>query len=160
MVVGVALVWLTNLRWLDPLVAVLVGLNILRTGYELVRESFRGLMGRADPVLLAKIVEALQEARSEGWIDIHHLRAWRGGDRTFVDFHLVVPEDWTVVRLHEAHDRTRDVLQERLGPDAEVIIHFDPEHRADYPAASPEPWSLSAALRVPGDEATHNTTSP
>jgi cation diffusion facilitator family transporter len=148
--IGLALVWLTGLRWLDPLVAILVGLNILRTGYVLVRESVLGLMDRADPELLECIVKALQGARREGWVDVHHLRAWRAGDRTFVDFHLVVPATWTVVRLHEAHDLTRQVLRSALGAATEVIIHFDPESPHRYRPRSAEPWSMPEAVRVPG----------
>lgn len=151
-VLGVALVWITNLRWLDPLVAILVGLNILRTGYELVRESFVGLMDRANPALLEKIVAALQEARGEGWVDVHQLRAWTAGDRTFVDFHLVVPPEWSVVRLHEAHDKARDVLREALGPATETIIHFDPDHPSREIERSGDPWSMSEAVRVPSSD--------
>ncbi len=150
-IVGVALVWMTGLRWLDPFVAILVGVNILKTGYELVRESIEGLMDRADDGLLKSIIAALQENRREGWIDVHHLRAWRAGDRTFVDFHLVVPEDWTVVRLHEAHDRARAVLRSVLGDASEVIIHFDPDHPARDLRERDVPWSLAEAVRVPDD---------
>jgi cation diffusion facilitator family transporter len=150
--VGVGLVWMTGLRWLDPVVAIFVGLNILRTGYVLVRESFEGLMDRADVALLNKIIAALQENRREGWLDVHHLRAWRAGDRTFVDFHLVVPEDWTVVRLHEAHDRARAVLRNVLGDASEVIIHFDPDHPDRDLRERDVPWSLAEAVRVPDDD--------
>lgn len=149
-VLGLGLVWLTGVRWLDPVVAILVGLNILRTGYELVRESVLGLMDRADPELLRRIVGELQGIRREGWVDVHHLRAWRSGDRTFVDFHLVVPADWTVVRLHEAHDLTREILRSALGGATEVIIHFDPESPLRHRPRSAEPWSMSEAVRVPG----------
>jgi cation diffusion facilitator family transporter len=148
-VVGVALVWITEIHWLDPIVAILVGLNILRTGYELVRESIVGLMDRADPAILEKIVAALQEVRAEGWIDIHHLRAWKAGDRTFVDFHLVVPADRTVVVLHETHDRIRSVLRSVLGKDTEIIIHFDPEIPEHFRPKSAEPWTVGDAVRNP-----------
>ncbi|MDB5353352.1 MAG: putative Co/Zn/Cd cation transporter [Planctomycetota bacterium] len=148
-VLGVALVGMTRIRWLDPLIAILVGVNILRTGYVLVQESIRGLMDRADPQLLQQIVAALQGVRHEGWLDVHQLRAWRAGDRTFVDFHLVVPGDWSVVRLHEAHDRARNILRETLGEPTDIIIHFDPE-QARPPSKPPgSPWSLAEAVRVP-----------
>ena len=148
-VIGVALVWLTGLRWLDPVVAILVGLNILRIGYELVRESTHGLMDRADPELLVKIVESLQSIRQGAWVDVHQLRAWRAGDRVFVDFHLVVPKDWTVIKLHEAHDEIRDRLKSVLGEATEVIIHFDPEVPDLHRLKSAGTWSVDDAVRVP-----------
>lgn len=148
-VVGVALVLATRIRWLDPAVAIIVGLNILRTGYSLVQEAVTGLMDRADPQLLGEIVEALQSGRREGWIDIHNLRAWRSGDRTFVDFHLVVPNAWTVTQLHETHHQIRSLLRDGLGESAESIIHFDPEIPGLHPESRTTPWAVVSAIRVP-----------
>lgn len=157
-VAGIGLVWWTGWPWLDPAVALLVGLNILRTGFELVREAYSGLMDRADERLLARIVSALQEGRRPGWLDVHHLRAWQAGDRTYVDFHLVVPPDWTVAQLHEAHDQARDLLRDALGPSTESIIHFDPDqpglgHRPD------EPWTPESAVRTPFPETPDRASS-
>ncbi len=160
-VVGVGLVLLTGANWLDPACALLVALNILRTGYHLVREGVTGLMDRSNPDLLARIVEALQAGRRPGWIDLHNLRAWQAGDRTFVDFHLVVPEVWTVGRLHDENDRCRDLLRMALGPATEAIIHFDPDHDHDHdhdhddrdiPPAE-ETWTVDRAIRSPSRRA-------
>jgi cation diffusion facilitator family transporter len=148
-VAGVALVLLTKLEWLDGVVAIAVGLNILWTGYRLVREAVTGLMDRADPAVLEKIVGALQQGRRPGWIDLHQLRSWQAGDRTYVDFHLVVPEDWSVVQLHETNDQCRDLLRASLGMPTDVIIHFDPDmSRFD----GRTPWTVAHAVRVPGPD--------
>ncbi len=147
--VGIGLVWLTGWTWIDPAIALVVGVSILRTGYKLVRESVTGLMDRADPELLGRIVAALQEARQEGWIDLHHLRAWQAGDRTFVDFHLVVPEEWTVGRLHEANDRCLIALRSALGEATEIIIHFDPDRPHLRGTDLQGPWTTTDAVRVP-----------
>ena len=149
-VVGVALAWLTGWWWIDPLVAILVALNIVRIGYHLTREAYMGLMDRADPELLAQIVAALQAAREPGWIDIHQLRAWRAGDRVFVDFHLVVPPAWTVEQLHEANERILNALRSALGTSTEIYIHFDPDRpgqAADTRLTSA--WTTPDAVRIP-----------
>lgn len=151
-VAGVALVWLTKWAWLDPAIAIAVGLNILWTGYHLVREGITGLMDRADLALLERIVAAMQSARRAGWADLHNLRAWQAGDRTFVDFHLVVPADWTVVQLHEANDHARDALRSALGDSTEVIIHFDPEHHARITPDPSVAWTATEAVRSPRGE--------
>ena len=145
--VGVGLVWITRLGWLDGLVAIGFGLNILWTGWGLVRESFTGLMDRADPQLLGRIVDALQAAREPGWLDLHQLRAWQAGDRVFVDFHLAVPHDWTVLQIHDANDRLHDVLRELLGDETELIVHFDPD-RPDFDPY--RPWTVETCTRIPG----------
>jgi cation diffusion facilitator family transporter len=145
--VGVGLVWLTGLAWLDGLVAIAFGVNILWTGWGLVRGSFSGLMDRADPALLGRIVAALQAAREPGWIDLHQLRAWQAGDRVFVDFHLAVPRDWTVGQVHDANDLLHDLLRRLLGAETELIVHFDPD-RPDFDMH--RPGTVETATRIPG----------
>lgn len=145
-VAGVLLVRLTSWDALDPTIAVLVGLNIIWTGFGLVREGFSGLMDRADPDLLARIVEALRTSRDPGWLDLHQLRAWQSGDRVHVDFHLVVPSSWTVEQIHDSHDAACDLLRAALGPRTETIIHFDPSRPGGFETAS---WTLDSAVRVP-----------
>ena len=135
-----------GLPWLDGLVAIGFGLNILWTGWGLVRESFSGLMDRADPALLGRIVEAAQAAREPGWIDLHQLRAWQAGDRVFVDFHLAVPSDWTVAQIHDANDRLHDILCDLLGDETELIVHFDPD-RPDFDPS--RPWTVETGTRIP-----------
>jgi cation diffusion facilitator family transporter len=149
-VFGVVLVLLTGRQWLDGAVAILVGLNVLWTGYGLAREGIIGLMDRADPEMLSRVVEALQAGRQPGWDDLHQLRAWQAGDRTFLDFHLVVPDHWTVGQVHDAHVRCREILRRTLGAPTEVIIHFDPEPPVEPSKESSGPWTLASAIRVPG----------
>ncbi len=149
-VAGVGLVRLTRLPWLDGLVAIVVALNILRTGWRLVRAGITGLMDRADPSLLTRIVVALQGARQGGWVDLHQLRAWQAGDRVFVDFHMVVPPSWSVGQLHEAINACRSAVREALGPACEVQIHFDPDtpHHAEQAPGREAPWTVDSATRV------------
>lgn len=146
---GVALVMLTDWHWLDEAVAILVALNIVWTGYTLVREGVIGLMDRADPQVLAQIVDALQNARRTGWIDLHQLRCWQAGDRTFVDFHLVVPDDWTVSQLHDTHVQCREILRGALGASTEIIIHFDPHRETDEAVDDCPVWTVAGAVHVP-----------
>jgi cation diffusion facilitator family transporter len=148
-VAGVALVRMTGWNWLDGAVAIAVAVNILWTGYHLVREGVTGLMDRADFALLSRIVAALQAGRRPGWIDLHQLRAWQAGDRTFVDFHLVVPPHLTVVELHQINDDCHLLLRDLPGEATEVIIHFDPD-RPDAPFDPHTPWTVESAVRTPG----------
>jgi cation diffusion facilitator family transporter len=148
--IGVTVVALTGWTWLDPLVAMAVGLSIVRTGYRLVREAFLGLMDRADPEMLGRIVRVLGAARRDGWLDLHQLRAWRAGDWVYVDCHLVVPGDWTVSQLHEMNEQCRAAVRAELGATTEVIIHFDPD-RIERTWRIPEgPWTVASAVRLPG----------
>jgi cation diffusion facilitator family transporter len=147
-VAGVALVRWTGWFWLDPVIAIAVGLNIVGTGLGLVRQAYSGLMDRADAALLARIVEALQAGRRPGWLDLHNLRAWQSGDRIFVDCHLVVPPDWTAARLHDALDQVEALLDAMHAGPVETIVHFDPAGpRLSYDAEAP--WTVATATRRP-----------
>jgi cation diffusion facilitator family transporter len=128
-VAGLALVRLTGLSWIDPVVAGIVALSLMWTGFRLVRQAAGGLLDEEDTDLLDRLITVLGGAVGQGVIRIHHLRAIRAGRFHHVDAHLVVPEFWTVDRAHElAEDLARQVIRE-LGVEGELAFHTDPCHR-------------------------------
>ncbi len=124
--VGLAAVRVTGWVVLDPLVALAVALQILRTGWRLARQAVGGLMDEADPETLQNIVAALEGAREPWWIDAHSLRAWRSGAAEHVDLHLVVPRYFDADRLHGISEQVEKVALRGAGLPGEVIVHFDP----------------------------------
>jgi cation diffusion facilitator family transporter len=130
-VVGVALVAITGLLWFDPLLAALTAVNILFSGWQLLRESVGGLMDEGvEPALLSRI-RALMAQEAEGALEIHDLRTRHSGRTTFVEFHLVVPGDMTVSQAHEICDRIEAALKDELGA-AVITIHVEPEMKAKH----------------------------
>jgi cation diffusion facilitator family transporter len=128
-VVGLLLVHVTGLSWLDPLVAGLVALNLMWTGARLVRHAAGGLLDEEDTALLNRLLDALRGHVGQGVIRVHHLRAIRAGRFHHVDAHLVVPEFWSVDQAHElAEDLAMQVIEE-LGVEGELSFHTDPCHR-------------------------------
>jgi cation diffusion facilitator family transporter len=125
-IVGLALVRLTGFDVLDPLVALLVALHVLRTGYELGRQAVGGLMDEADPNLLARMVAALEREREPWLIDAHSLRSWRSGHTEHVDLHVVVPRYFDADRLHQLGEVVESTLIGSSGLPGEAIVHFDP----------------------------------
>ncbi|MEN0058904.1 MAG: cation diffusion facilitator family transporter [Bdellovibrio sp.] len=124
--VGLALVLLTGISWLDPVVAILVGVQLAYSGYGIVRESLAVLMDEQDPQVLEDLAESLRRNRRPGIIDIHHLRIIRSGRFHHVDAHLVVPEYWDVSHVHEAGQQfEKDVVQD-YDFDGELAFHLDP----------------------------------
>jgi cation diffusion facilitator family transporter len=129
-VIGLLLVRLTGIPWLDPLVAAVVALNLMWTGARLVRHAAGGLLDEEDTALLGRILDVLRGHVAQGVIRIHHLRAIRAGRFHHVDAHLVVPEFWSVEVAHElAEDLAQQVIKE-LGVEGELSFHTDPCHRA------------------------------
>lgn len=129
--VGFALVPLTGLLWIDPLVAGLVALNVLWTGYGVLRESVGGLMDEvADPGAVADLRRVISE-HAQGAIEAHDVRTRTAGSVTFVEFHLVVPGRMAVEDAHVICDRVERALREQVGA-AVINIHVEPEHKAKH----------------------------
>jgi cation diffusion facilitator family transporter len=131
-VVGVGLVWLTNLQILDPIIALLVAANIVWTAFDLVRRSFNGLMDHALPEAEQAAVRAAIAAQLGAEMDFHALRTREAGSHRFVDFHLLVPGALTVRQAHELTGRIEDAVRAAL-PGSEVTVHVEPiEERASW----------------------------
>lgn len=124
--IGLALVYFTGLLWLDGTVACLMGINIIYTGGQLVRQSFSRLMDASDPLLLDEISRLLEQHRRPEWIDIHQLRAWRAGSLIHIDFHLVLPKDVSMEHGHAEAKATEQLLVNHFKGNASVLVHVDP----------------------------------
>lgn len=128
-VVGLLLVRATGVWWLDPVTAGVVALNLMWTGFRLVRHAAGGLLDEEDPGLLSRLLTALDARLGQGVIRVHHLRAIRAGRFHHVEAHLVVPEFWSVDQAHElSEDLAARVIAE-LGVEGELVFHTDPCHR-------------------------------
>lgn len=128
---GILLAWATGWWVLDPALATLVAVNILWSGWTVIRESLSGLLDEAVPdETLARIREVISE-KGGGAVEAHDLRTRHAGRATFIDFHLVVPGETSVSEAHEVCDRLEAALKAEV-PDANITIHVEPEHKAKH----------------------------
>ena len=125
-VIGLTLVYWTGWLWLDGMTACLVGINILVTGGNLVRQSFARLMDASDFQLLDRIAVILESQRRKEWIDIHQLRAWQAGNLVHIDLHLVLPKDLSMDEAHSQAIAVEDLLTTQYEGSASVLVHMDP----------------------------------
>jgi cation diffusion facilitator family transporter len=129
--VGVTLAWLTGWTILDPLLAALVGVNVIWSGWSLVRQSIGGLMDEAvDPEMLDRIRGVISKS-GQGALEAHDLRTRQAGRVTFIDFHLVVPGSMTVSEAHSICDEIEKALRAAV-TDATITIHVEPEEKAKH----------------------------
>lgn len=123
--VGVGAVALTGWLWLDPVLALLVALNILWTGWRLLHRSTAGLMDVALPVEQQQIIlTVLAGYRAQG-LDFHALRTRQAGARAFVSLHVLVPGEWTVQHGHDWLERIEADIRAAV-PQAHVTTHLEP----------------------------------
>jgi cation diffusion facilitator family transporter len=133
-IVGVFLVAVTGWQPLDPLVAIAVGLNILLTGYRLIRQSVVSLLDAALPEEDLNTIEAVLEGFRSDEVVFAGLRTRASGRHRFATLTVQVPGDWTVDRGHRLADDVERALARAL-PDCDVQTHLEPHHAHDEPAA-------------------------
>ena len=124
-VTGLVVVWISGVYVLDPVIAILVGANIVFTGVRLIRRSFNGLMDHALETDELDTFRAAIRAHSPPGTDFHALRTRQAGARKFADFHLLVPGAMTVRDAHDVGDRVEAALRSAI-PGVEVTIHIEP----------------------------------
>ena len=132
--VGLILVRMTGYWRLDPLVAIVVGILLARTGWRLVRESASALLDEEDSATIEAIMAGLNTllkrgVAQTGVITVHGLRAIRSGRYAHVDVHLVVPEYVDVASAHDRAERFESELIAASGLEGELHVHLDPCRR-------------------------------
>jgi cation diffusion facilitator family transporter len=137
-VAGLALVWLTDWKILDPIIALLVAANIVATAVDLIRRSFNGLMDHALPETEQAAVRVAIEKTLPRGVTYHALRTRQAGARRFADFHLLVPGAWSVQKAHDLTGQVEEAVKTALSG-VEVTVHIEP---IEEPAA----WEDSELL--------------
>ena len=124
-IAGIALVALTGWQRLDPLIAFAVAVNIVWTGWKLVRETSHGLLDTALPEEdRGRVTDALIPFQEEG-ILFHALRSRVAGRRRFVSMHVLAPGAWTIQKGHDLCEKIEAAVREAL-PGAHVFTHLEP----------------------------------
>lgn len=129
--VGVSLAIATGYPILDPILAALVAVNILWSGWMVMSASLGGLMDKAVPDDLLRDIHETISSNAGGAIEAHDLRTRSAGSMTFVDFHLVMDGNTSVAQAHAICDRIEAALRDRLD-NAQITIHVEPEHKAKH----------------------------
>ena len=124
-IVALFAVMLTGWQWLDPLIAIAVAVNILWTGYRLLKRSALGLLDQAlPPPQRAAIAQTLARYQRED-LQFHALRTRQAAGRSFISLHVLVPGAWTVQRGHDLLEDIERDLREAV-PGAAVFTHLEP----------------------------------
>jgi len=123
-ILGVAAVALTGWYWLDPLIALAVAINIVWTGFKLVRRSVLGLMDTALPEEDLQKINGIQDIYKKYGVQFHALRSRQAASRRFVSMHVLVPGDWTVQHGHQLLEKIEADIRRAL-PNITVFTHLE-----------------------------------
>lgn len=128
---GVLIAAATGWVQLDAILAALVGVTILWSGWQLIRQSVIGLMDVAvEPRTMAKIRDVIS-SNADGAIEAHDIRTRQAGRMMFIEFHLVVPGSMSVDEAHTICDRIEARLRAAV-EQAQITIHVEPEDKAKH----------------------------
>lgn len=126
LLVGIALVWVTGIVWLDNVVAFLFAVFILVVGIRILRKSIAGIMDEADFDIIVDLVAHLEANRKPNWMDIHNLRVIRYGRALHVDCHLTLPNYYNLEQVHHEVDVLEQLIDAHFENPTEVFVHADP----------------------------------
>ena len=161
-ILGVALVAVTGIDRLDPIIALIVAVNIIATGGVLVRGALSGLLDRAlEPDEIDQVEARRSTATAPQGISFHALRTRRAAHRAFISLHVLVPGDWSVQQGHDIAEQIEADLRE-LFETATVFTHLEPiedpvsfedtelDREQTRARRTRQPASTSAGCRGPG----------
>lgn len=124
--VGLAVIQLTGLQILDPIIAMGVAALIIKASYDLTAKAFRPLLdiavGQDEEGIINEVLEAMAENNLLGY---HKIRTRQSGPERHLDMHLIVPRDMTVKEAHDLAHQVEAQLKQRL-PHSIILIHTEP----------------------------------
>lgn len=127
MIIGLGILYFYPTEvWIDNSIAILFGAVITWTGIRILKKSIPGILDEADMSVLRKIVQVLNEHRTNNWIDLHNLRLIKYGSVYHLDCHITLPWYFDVKKAHHEIGEVENLIQEHFGERAEMFIHIDP----------------------------------
>ncbi len=124
-VIGIAIAGFTGLEWLDPVVAIIVGLKIGWEGILIFRRSSQGLMDSAIMPDERETVETLLTQNCVAGTEWHALRTRQSGARRFISVHILVPGEWTVQQGHDLVEQIEADMRNHINY-CTVFTHIEP----------------------------------
>lgn len=119
---GLGLILITGINWLDPVIAILVALFIIRESYYLLTKAFTPLI---DTAWKNNEIEELEKQLNSLAVNYHDLRTRVAGNYRFVDIHIQIPEDVSVGNAHKYCDKIENELT-GVYENLTVTIHVEP----------------------------------
>jgi cation diffusion facilitator family transporter len=126
LVIGLLIIYFTNLIWIDYVITIGLGIFITITGVKLVQESIFNLLDKADYTKIEHLISVLNSKRNPSWIDIHNLRVVKYGSVVHVDCHMTLPWFYTLEESHKEVDDLDKLVTQEFSHEVEFFIHADP----------------------------------
>jgi cation diffusion facilitator family transporter len=123
--IGLVLIQLTGNSIFDPVMAIIVGIIILKASYDLTKRSVSGIMDVKLSDTEEEIIKSIIHDHYSQYAEYHNLRSRMSGAERFVDLHLVVPKNQNVVEAHDFCDHLEKEIKAKI-PNLSILIHIEP----------------------------------
>jgi cation diffusion facilitator family transporter len=123
--IGIVLIKFTGKAILDPIVAILVALLILKEAISLIWNAYCPLLDTKLSDSDEEKIKSIINCYKNEIIDFHALRTRKSGSIKYIDFHMTVNKDLSVEQSHELSDRIESDLEDVL-KNTNVSIHIEP----------------------------------
>lgn len=124
-VVSLVLVYFTKLVWIDSVVALGLGFYIITIGYKIIRQSLSGIMDEADPEMLGRLADFLNQNRKPEWIDVHNMKIQQFGSKLHIDAHITLPWYFELRTAHNEMEEMIKLIAENTERTVEFNFHMD-----------------------------------
>ena len=123
--VGLFIIWITKLTFLDPIIAICIALFILYEATTMLIRAFQPLMDTKLSDEEINTIKQVMDAHKSVFVDFHELRTRRAGETKHIDLHLTIPQKMTVKEFHDFSDHLEEDLRKAL-ENTKVLIHAEP----------------------------------
>jgi cation diffusion facilitator family transporter len=120
--IGLLLIWITGLYYLDPIVAILVALFIFRESYFLLKNAFFPLV---DTAMAENEIQVIKTYLQNRYLRFHDLKTRKAGHFRFADIHLELPQNLSLKEVHDICDEVENELKQKI-KNLEINIHVEP----------------------------------
>jgi cation diffusion facilitator family transporter len=124
--IGLILIYFTGWYFLDPIIAILVALFILKEATEILIHAYRPLTDSSLDKKEVDLIKDIIETNMGPCTSYHKLRTRKGGSHRYIDFHLEVTEEMSVKQSHDICDELENKIKDQIS-NAEVTIHVEPK---------------------------------
>ncbi|MCB0766547.1 MAG: cation transporter [Flavobacteriales bacterium] len=152
MIVGLSLIAITHLTWLDPVFALVFAGFIMYSGAQVLRRAVAGIMDEADLKLASRVIAILEEHRKPQWVDVHNFRMIQYGSILHIDCHVTLPWYHSLEQAHDEIAAMERLVNESCDRDVELFIHMDP--------CIPTSCSICSLIDCTHRKAPHQRTIP
>jgi len=125
LVIGLILLLVTKIAWLDSAIALFFGSIIIYTGYKILKETTSNLMDEADVKLIDNLTKILWEHKSENCIEMHNLKLVKYGEAYHIDCDITLPWFMNIKDAHKEGDKIKEVILTNFSENIDLNIHND-----------------------------------